>query len=94
MAFHNTNWTAVNLPVGTYTAADIGDGLSASTIHELFCLQDGDIDISARGGGTFNWAAKAGQKINVMVGSCVVNTGEFVGFKVAHQANYRQQIRG
>ena len=89
MAFHNTNWAAVNLPPGTYTESDLGDGVSASTIHELFCLADGDVSITAKGGGTFTWTAVAGDKINVVIGNCVVNSGNFVGFKTSHQGRYR-----
>ena len=92
MAFHNTNWTAINLPVGTYEIGDLGNNLTASTVHELFCLVDGNVDISAIGGGTFSWSATTGQKINVVIGRCVVNSGEFVGFKTAFQSNYRQQV--
>lgn len=88
MAFHNTNWQAVNLPVGTYGIGELGDGLSASTVHEIFCLTSGSIDITAKGGGTFTWSATAGQNIKVMVRECVVGSGEFVGFKVKHQQNY------
>lgn len=94
MAFHNTNWTAVNLPVGTYEIGDLGDGLSASTVHQIFCLSAGTINIGAIGGGTFTWAATAGQSVNVVVGRCVVDSGEFVGFKTSYQPNYGQSLRG
>ena len=92
MAFHNTNWTAVPLPMGTYTLGDLGNGLSASTVHEVYCIADGTATITAMGGGTFAFAATAGQSINVMSAHIVVGSGSFVGFKANHQANYRQQV--
>lgn len=85
MAFHNVNWSAVNLPVGTYEAGDIGDGLTASTIHQVFCLTAGKIDITAKGGGSFSWSATAGQNIDVVIGRCEVVSGAFVGFKTSYQ---------
>ena len=50
MAFHNTNWTAVNLPVGTYEMGELGNGITASTVHQIFCLTGGSITVSAIGG--------------------------------------------
>lgn len=90
MAFYNTNYEAKPLPVGSYTAGDLGNGITASTVHQIFCLSDGEIIITAIGGGTFTWSATSGQSINVLVGSCTVNTGEFVGFK--SQFNSTQQL--
>lgn len=81
MATFNTNYQAIDLPVGTYTAAQLGDGLSASTVHELYCLVTGSITITALGGGQFVWPATSGQSMNVIVGQCIVTSGEFVGFK-------------
>ncbi len=92
MAFHNTNWTAVNLPVGTYEMGDLGNGLTASTVHQIFCLTGGAITITAKGGGTFTWTATSGQSINVVVGRCVVASGLFVGFKSAYQPGYGQSL--
>ena len=92
MAFHNTNWTAVNLPVGTYEMGELGNGITASTVHQIFCLTGGSITVSAIGGGTFTWTATAGQSMNVVVGRCVVASGAFVGFKPAFQPNYAQSL--
>jgi hypothetical protein len=94
MAFHNTNWTAVPMPVGTYTISDLGNGISASTVHQIFCTTTGTVTISAMGGGTFTWAATAGQKIDVVCANVVVASGAFVGFKAAFQPNYVQSLRG
>ena len=93
MAFHNTNWVAVPMPVGTYTLGDLGDGKSGSTVHEIFCTSDGAATITAFGGGEFSWSATSGQKINVVTAKVVVASGDFVGFKAAFQSNYNQQIR-
>ncbi len=82
MALYNQNFKAVNLLSGnTYTAGDLGNGLTASTVHQIFCLSDGSIKITAIGGGTFTWAASTSDYIDVIVGQCTVNSGEFVGFK-------------
>jgi len=92
MAFHNTNWTAVPLPAGTYTANDLGNGLSGSTVHQVFCTTGGAVTITAMGGGEFTWTATAGQKVDVVASKIVVASGTFVGFKTSFQPNYRQQV--
>lgn len=89
MAFHNTNWTAVPLPVGTYTTADLGNGITASTVHEVFCVSAGTVTITAMGGGKFTWGATAGQSVKVVAGQIIVGSGEFVGFKAFHQNGQR-----
>lgn len=90
MAFYNTNYEAKPLPTGSYTTGDLGNGITASTVHQIFCLSDGSITVTAIGGGTFTWAATAGQSMNVLIGSCTVASGEFVGFKA--QFNSAQQL--
>ena len=87
MAFHNTNWTAVPLTIGTYTLNELGDGLSGSSVHEIFCTSGGTITITAAGGGEFTWTATSGQKVNVVTSKIVVNDGIFVGFKINYQSN-------
>jgi hypothetical protein len=94
MAFHNTNWASLPMTAGTYTVGDLGDGLTASTVHSVFCLSDGIINISAMGGGNFTWDAKSGNKIDVVCARIVVSSGSFVGFKTAFQPNYIQSLRG
>jgi len=84
MGLYKQNYQAINLPVGAYTEGFLGDGLSATTIHELFCLADGAITITPKGGGTFTWSATTSQNLNVIVGNCEVLSGSFVGFK-AHK---------
>lgn len=93
MAFHNTNWTALPMPAGTYTLGDLGNGLTASTVHQVFCAAAGTVTITAIGGGKFTWAATAGQKVDVVCANVVVSSGEFVGFKANYQANWNQQAR-
>lgn len=92
MAFHNTNWTALPMPVGTYTINELGNGLTASTVHQVFCTAPGTVTISAMGGGTFTWVATAGQKVDVVCANVVVASGTFVGFKANYTPNYRQQV--
>jgi len=91
MAFHNTNWQAVPMPAGTYTLNELGNGLTASTVHEIFCTVGGAVTISAMGGGTFAWTATAGQSIKVVASKVIVGGGEFVGFRTSFQPNLNQQ---
>lgn len=81
MAFHNVNFQMVPLPVGTYAPGDIGNNITASTIHEVYCISAGSITINALGGGSQIFALTANQSVKVLVGSCTVSSGAFVGFK-------------
>lgn len=93
MAFHNTNWEAVPMSTGTYTIAELGNGFSASTVHEIFCSSTGTVEITAMGGGTFTWAATSGQSVKVMTAKAVVSSGTFVGFRAFLAQNSIQQNR-
>lgn len=94
MAFHNTNWIAVPMSAGTYMLGNLGNGISASTVHEIFCTGNGSITITAMGGGTFTWTATSGQKVSVVCANVVVSSGTFVGFKANFQPNYAQSLNG
>lgn len=85
MALYNQNYQAKLLNAGSiYTTNDLGDGLSASCVHQIFCLSGGTINISALGGGNFNFSATTNSSIDVIVGNCQVLSGSFVGFKSKH----------
>jgi len=55
--------------------------VTATTIHEIFCLSAGTIAITPAKGSSFSWAATAGQSINVVVKATTVSSGTFIGFK-------------
>lgn len=67
--------------VGTMDLNDLGDGVTGSSVHQVYCLSDGSIDITALGGGTFTWSGTTNSSIDVVVKSINVNSGTFIGFK-------------
>lgn len=79
------NYEAVTL-TGTMTFSTGKEfGLiTATTVHQIFCLTAGTIIVNPVGGGTFTWAATAGQSVDVLVKSLTVSSGTFVGFKSKH----------
>lgn len=87
MAFHNTNYQMVPLSTGTYETGDLGNGITASTVHEIYCLTPGSITITALGGGTVTASMTAGQSIKVLAGKIVVSSGTYTGFKAMFQAS-------
>lgn len=93
MAFHNTNWQAITMTAGTYNLDVLGNGLTASTVHEVFCTIDGSVTITAMGGGTFPWTATTGQNVKVMASKIIVSGGTFVGFRTHYQPGWNQQAR-
>lgn len=81
MATFNTNYGIVNLTSGTYDVDVLGDGLTATTVHQIYCLTPGSVIISARGGGQATVPMTAGQSINCMVNQVTVVSGTYIGFR-------------
>jgi len=82
MALYNQNYKAINLLSGnTYTENDLGNGLTGSCTHQLFCLASGAIHVTAKGGGSYIWSASTSEFMDILIGSCTVDSGIFVGFK-------------
>jgi len=55
--------------------------VTASTIHQLFCLSPGSIIITPAAGSTFTWAATSGQSIDVITKGTTVSSGTFIAFR-------------
>ncbi len=93
MAIANGNYKSITLEAGhTYSTNDLGNGLTASTVHQVFCISDGTINITPLGGGNFDWAATSGQHMDVILGACSVSSGKFIGFKGPLTQNHSQSI--
>lgn len=82
MAFHNINYELINLPVGTYSLGYLGNGFTASTVHEIYCASAGTITITAMGGGTTTLPMAAGQQMSVIPREVTVSSGGFIGFRI------------
>jgi isoaspartyl peptidase/L-asparaginase-like protein (Ntn-hydrolase superfamily) len=88
MAQHNANYTIVPFASGTNGKNVCGDGISASTIHQVYCTGGGEVEITALGGGDMTVTLAVGQYVNVLCSRVVVNTGTFVGFRaIANRGN-------
>lgn len=94
MAIFSNNYQMINLESGqSYSSAILGNGITASTVHQVFCVSAGTISITPLGGGgTFTWGATSGQILDVILGSCSVDSGLFVGFKAPFNGNATQKI--
>jgi len=95
MALYNQNYEAKLLTVvdSPYTTGDLGNGITASTIHQIVCLSSGNINITALGGGSFIWSATTSQSIDIFMGGCDVLSGEFVGFKSHYSGKNSNSIK-
>lgn len=85
MAQYNANYQALVLGPGSYSQGYLGNGLTASCVHQIFCISAGTINLTSMGGGNFNWPATPGQSMDIMVSNCVVSGGTFIGFKTFYQ---------
>lgn len=55
--------------------------VTASTIHEVYCLAAGSITITPLKGSVFTWSATTNSALNVMVKAANVTSGTFIGFR-------------
>lgn len=94
MAIFRNNYQAIKLSAGqTYTTADLGNGITASTVNHLFCISGGTITFTPLGGtSTFTWGATSGQYMDIILGSCSVASGEFAAFKSPSNSNGNQRV--
>ena len=76
----NANYSVIQLS-GTKTLYELGDGISASTVHEIFCVSGGTIAITPMHGNEFIWGATAGQNMHITPRQTVLTSGLFLGFK-------------
>ncbi len=60
---------------------------TGNTYHEILCLSDGSITIYPLKGDSFTWNATSGLKLNVLLSSTTVNSGNFLAFKAKTERN-------
>jgi len=84
MGLQSKNFEAINLS-GTMDVGTLGDGFTANTVHQIYCLSGGNISITAMGGGTFTWSGTTNASIEVVPRSVTVSSGVFIGFRAKNQ---------
>lgn len=81
MAHFNANYEVISLS-GTQTTATLGNGITASSVHQVYCLAPGNITITPLQGASFVFSSTtANVFINVIVSATTVNAGTFIGFR-------------
>lgn len=82
MGLESKNYEAINLAAGTYDLSALGNGVTANSVHQIYCLTTGNITVTAMGGGTFTWTPTAANTfIDVVPSKLVVNSGTYVAFR-------------
>ena len=80
MATIHANYKAIAL-ASTMGLGELGDGVSANTVHRLYCISPGNITVRPFEGASFTWTApNANDFIDVVVSGLTVNSGTFIGF--------------
>jgi hypothetical protein len=80
----SANYTVIPLS-GTMGSDILGDGISGSSVHRVYCLAAGNVTIKAAGGGSFTFTAtNPNEYVDVVVESLTVNAGTFIGFKAKY----------
>lgn len=78
------NYRVVSL-TGSSGLSTLGDGVSDTSVHQVYCVGSGQITLTAYGGGTFNWTATTGMAIDIVLSGYSAITGSFIGFKAKYQ---------
>ena len=86
MGSYSKNYQALSLS-GTMNSDTLGNGVTADTVHQIYCLSSGVINITAMGGGSFLWSGATNSYIDVVPSSITVSGGTFIGFKVKNMGN-------
>lgn len=55
--------------------------ITATTIHQIYCLGAGTIIITPMKGPSFSWAATTNISLDVMVKATTVSSGTFIAFR-------------
>lgn len=63
-----------------FTGRETGN-ITATTIHQIYCLSAGNIIITPLKGATFTWAATTNASIDVLTKSTTVSSGSFIAFR-------------
>ena len=89
MGLQSKNFEAISLS-GAMTTATLGDGYTASTVHQIFCLSTGTVQINPMGGGSFIWSGTTNTFIDVVPMYISAITGTFIGFRTKNDGiSYR-----
>ena len=59
--------------------------ITATTVHQIFCLVAGTVIITPMKGSPFSFIATAGQSIDVLTKSTTVSSGTFIAFRAKFQ---------
>lgn len=73
------NYRVVSL-TGSSGLSRLGDGVGDTSVHQVYCLASGQINLTAMGGGSFTWTATTGQAIDIVLSGYSVTSGTFIGF--------------
>jgi len=84
MGLQSKNFEAISLS-GTMTTFQLGNGITANTVHQIYCLSTGTITINPMGGGNFIWSGTTNSYIDVVPATLTVNSGTFIGFRAKNQ---------
>ena len=79
----SANYTAIPL-VGTMSEDELGNGVTGTSVHRVYCLAAGTAVITAKGGGTFSFVATANEYIDLIVKEVTISSGTFIGFKARY----------
>lgn len=88
-----SNYEALSL-TGTMSQGDLGNGVTANTIHRVFCLSGGTVDITPMKGGKFTWSASTNDYMDVVLKTITVSSGVFIGFRAKFVPNGFQSYQG
>lgn len=88
MSLPYANYEAISLTATTSIYPfDSSNYRTATTVHEILCLANGNVTVYPMAGDSFTWAGKASESINVLCSAVTVNSGTFIGFRAKFERN-------
>jgi hypothetical protein len=83
MGLQQKNYDVVQLS-GTQNINTLGDGVTAQTPHQIYCLSTGTITITPCAGSSFTWSGTTNTSIDICFKASTVNSGSFIAFRAKH----------
>jgi hypothetical protein len=79
---------------GTMGLGELGNGVTANTVHRIYCLAAGTLTVTPMKGDGFTWTATVHEFLDIVAKTVVISSGTFIGFRAKFTPNGFQSYAG